>query len=243
MFIAAKPQRLAFALRYLDGDQLIGETSRLLGRGGAQLTAQGERVLIGAGNGKLIGDVFRRLRHGMDTVQGFHLRVNKAPADGGIFHLHVAAKGALRFTHHKRRPGHALHPAGDHQLRFTAFNRPRRDADRVEAGATQAVDGATGHALRQPGQQQRHARHVAVVFPGLVGAAQNHIVNARGIQPRVTLQQRFQRQRREVVGAHRRQSTTKTAKGCTHRITDKCLIHHRFLTRFPPVVQRSASPE
>jgi acetyl-CoA acetyltransferase len=34
-----------------------------------------------------------------------------------------------------------------------------------------------------------------------------------GIQPRVTLQQRFQRQRREVVGAHRRQSTTKTAKG------------------------------
>ena len=28
-----------------------------------------------------------------------------------------------------------------------------------------------------------------------------------------------------------------------HRITDKCLIHHRFLTRFPPVVQKSAPPE
>jgi hypothetical protein len=34
LFIAAKPQRLAFALRHLDGDQLIGEASCLLGRGG-----------------------------------------------------------------------------------------------------------------------------------------------------------------------------------------------------------------
>ena len=179
----------------------------------------------------------------MHAVQGFHLRVNKAPADGGILHLHAAAKGALRFPHHKRRAGHALHPAGDHQLRLPAFNRPRRNADRVKAGTAQAVDGAPGHALRQAGQQQRHSRHVAVVFPGPVGAAKDHIVNARWIQSRVPRQQRFQRQRRQVVSAHRRQGTAETAKGCTHRITDKCLIHHRFLTRFPPVVERSAPPE
>ena len=127
----------------------------------------------------------------MHAVQGFHLRVNKAPADGGILHLHAAAKGALCFPHHKRRAGHALHATGDHQLRLAAFNRPRRDADRIEAGTAQAVVGAPGHALRQPGQQQRHPRHVAVIFPGLVGAAKDHIVNARGIQSRVTLQQGF----------------------------------------------------
>lgn len=178
----------------------------------------------------------------MHAVQGFHLRVNKAPADGGILHLHAAAKGALRLPHHKRRAGHALHPAGDHQLRLPAFNRPRRDANRVKAGTAQAVDGAPGHALRQAGQQQRHPRHVAVVFPGLVGAAKDHIVNARGIQssgsaPAALSAAAPPSSARIVAG------TAETAKGCTHRITDKCLIHHRFLTRFPPVVERSAPPE
>ena len=243
MLIAAKEQRFALALRHRDGDQLVGKTPRLLRRRRTQLATQRKRILIRPRNGEIVRHVFRRFRHRIHAVQRFHLRVNEAPADGGIFHPHRAAKGAFGLAHHKWRPRHAFYATGDHQLSFAAFNRARCDADRIKAGTAQAVNGTARYAFRQSGQQQRHTRDVAVIFPRLVGAAVNHIINTRRIESRVAFQQRFQRQRRQIVGAQGGQGTAKAAERRAHRITDKCLIHHRFLTRFPPVVQKSAPPE
>ena len=41
-----------------------------------------------------------------------------------------------------------------------------------------------GHLLGQAGQQQRHARDVAVVLAGLVGAAEDHVVDRRPVDRR-----------------------------------------------------------
>ena len=57
----------------------------------------------------------------------------------------------------------------------------RRDADGVHARSAQAVHGCAGNFLRQSGQQQRHARDVAIVLAGLIGAAENHVVDRRPI--------------------------------------------------------------
>ena len=43
--------------------------------------------------------------------------------------------------------------------------------DRVKAGAAEPVDGRTRDRLWQAGEQRRHARDIAVVFAGLIGAA------------------------------------------------------------------------
>ena len=56
-------------------------------------------------------------------------------------------------------------------------------ANGVQAGTAQAVNGAGRHFLWQPGQQAAHARHVAVVFAGLVGAAEHHVVDAAQSTP------------------------------------------------------------
>jgi hypothetical protein len=149
---------------------------------------------------------------------------------------------ALRFPHHKRRAGHALHAAGDHQLRFAAFNRPRRDADRIEAGTAQAVDGAPGTLSGSPASSSAIRATLRLSSPAWLAQPKSHRQCARdpvpGYAP-AALSAAAPPGRRRASSP----GTTKTAKGCTHRITDKCLIHHRFLTRFPPVVQRSAPPE
>ena len=54
---------------------------------------------------------------------------------------------------------------------------------------------------RQAGQQQRHARDVAVVLAGLVGAAEDHVVDRLPIDAGIALHQRLQRDGAEIVGA------------------------------------------
>ena len=44
--------------------------------------------------------------------------------------------------------------------------------------AAQAIDRAPGHVNRQPGQQDGHARHVAVVLARLVSATQDYVFYA-----------------------------------------------------------------
>ena len=58
-----------------------------------------------------------------------------------------------------------------------------------------------GHAVGQAGEQQRHARDVAVVLAGLVGAAEDHVVDRGGGHAGVALHQLADRVRGEIVGA------------------------------------------
>jgi hypothetical protein len=64
-----------------------------------------------------------------------------------IFALRENALSALPITKGAR---HALHAAGDHQLRLARLDGARRHAHRVQRRAAQAVDGAARHLHRQP---------------------------------------------------------------------------------------------
>ena len=55
--------------------------------------------------------------------------------------------------------------------------------------------------VRQPGQQRRHARDVAVVLAGLVGAAVDHVVELIPIDRRVALLQHAHRMRGQIIRA------------------------------------------
>ncbi len=78
---------------------------------------------------------------------------------------------------------------------------------------------------RQAGQQRGHAAHVAVVFARLVGAAIEHIVDGGPVDGRIARDQRGDRQRAQVIGAHAGQGAAIAAKGRAYGVTDKSVVH------------------
>jgi hypothetical protein len=56
-------------------------------------------------------------------------------------------------------------------------------ADGIHARTAQAVDRGAGHFDRQAGEQAGHARDVAVVFAGLVGAAVDDVFDGWPSRP------------------------------------------------------------
>ena len=218
--------RLTFFMGNTHRHDFFGKVACGLGSSSPLLAAQGESVLIGAGNLVLVGHVVRRLWHRVDTVLGFHQRVDKAPANGGVLQFHVARERGIGLAHHKRRPRHGLDATGNRQLHLAAGNGAERRADGIHTRGTQAVEGHAGNGVRQPGQQRGHARHVAVVFTGLVGAAEKYFVDFVPVHIRVAFDQRLDRRCRQIIGAHACQATAKTADRGTNRVTDKDFAHH-----------------
>ena len=200
MLVAVDRHR-ALATSYLHRRDLAGEEAALLRCLGTHLRAICEGVLIGASHLEVLGDVLGRLRHGVHTVLRLHQRIDEAPAYGGVIHLGRAGKRFGRLAHDERRTGHAFDAAGEHQFGITGADRARRAANRVEAGTAQPVDCGAGYMLRQPCQQRRHARDVAVVLAGLVGTAIDHVVKLIPIDGRVALLQHTHRMRSEVIRA------------------------------------------
>ncbi len=130
-----------------------------------------------------------------------HVRVHEAPADRRVVDLGLAREGALGLAHHERRARHQLDAAGDHHLGLAGLDGAGRLADRVEPRAAQAVDRRAGDVVRQPREQGGHARDVAVVLAGLVGAAEDHVVDHLRRQVRRARQDLPDDERRQVVGA------------------------------------------
>ena len=75
---------------------------------------------------------------------------------------------------------HALDATGDDAIRLAQGNLPRRDVDRREAARAQTVDRQAGDLVGHPGEQSGHARDVAVVFAGLIGATEDDLVHCFG---------------------------------------------------------------
>ena len=90
----------------------------------------------------------------------------------------------------------------------------RAPCHRVHAGAAQAVDGGARHLDRQPGQQAGHARDVAVVLAGLVGAAVDHVAHGPPVELGVARHQCLDRHGGQVVGAHRGEGAAVASAGC-----------------------------
>ena len=84
-------------------------------------------------------------------------------------------------------------------------DRVRRGVDRLQPAPAQPVDGQPADLDREPGEQQRHPRDVAVVLAGLVGAAEDHVLDQRRVDARSGRRRRAIADRREVIGADRRQ--------------------------------------
>ena len=225
MFVARHNRRVAFALGDRHRRDLLRQPTVVLRPRRLGLRTEGEGVLIGPADRELLGDVLGRLGHRIDAVLGFHRRVDEAPADRRVVDLGVARKGALGLGHDEWRARHAFDAAGDHQLGLASPDRPRRSDDGVHAGAAQPVDRRSANADRQPGQQQRHAGDVAIVFARLVGAAKDDVVDRLPVDAGVSAHQGLEGSGREIVGAHRRQGAAEPADRRANVVADEDFAH------------------
>ena len=88
----------------------------------------------------------------------------------------------LRLELDVRRAGHRFDAAADEHVAVADGDRVRGRVDRLEPRAAQPVDGQPADLDREVGEEQRHPRDVAVVLAGLVGAAEDDVLDERRVQ-------------------------------------------------------------
>ncbi len=118
-----------------------------------------------------------------------------------------------------------LDAAGNREIDFARADRPARGTDRVEAGGTEAIEGLAGNQFRNACQQQRHPRHVAVVLAGLVGAAEEHLIDLRPVEIGMLCHQSLDRNGRQIVGAHFCERAAETADRGPDGIANEHITH------------------
>ncbi len=183
------------------GHELVVEAARLDGGGRAALALEGEGVLALARHVPVVGDALGRLAEADRRVGGVERRVHEAPAERRIDEVvGTPLEGRLGLEHHPRRPAHRFHPARDEDVAVADGDRVGRRVDRLEPGAAQAVDGQPANRDGVAGQEQRHAGDVAIVLAGLVGAAEDHVLDDGRVDSR-PFDDRAQDDRRKVVRA------------------------------------------
>ena len=80
-----------------------------------------------------------------------------------------------------RDHAHALGARRDHDVRLAGADPVGRDRHRVQAGRAEAVDRHAGHAVRQAGQQHADARDVHALLVLGHRAADDHVLDALGV--------------------------------------------------------------
>ena len=135
-----------------------------------------------------------------------------------------------RLAHHERRARHRFDAAGDGEVDLAGADRARGVADRIEAGGAEPVHGDAGHMIRQAREQRRHARDIAVVLAGLVGAAEHDLVERGPVDVRIALDQRPDRDRGQIVGAHLGERAAVAADRRADRIAQEDVAHCDVLT-------------
>ena len=75
----------------------------------------------------------------------------------------------------------------------------------------------------RPASRRGHAADVAVVFAGLVGAAVVQVVDRGPVDAGIARDQRGDRQRGQVVGAHGGQRAAVAAEGGADGVADECV--------------------
>ena len=87
MFVPVNNDVITPALWNSDRQDFIIKQSVILRRLGFLLAPEREGVLILPGYMILLGHIFRRLTHGINTVLVLHFGINKPPADGVVIIL------------------------------------------------------------------------------------------------------------------------------------------------------------
>ena len=201
MFVLRNHNRIALTLGNRHRHNLLRQTARRLGRCRLGLAGVGKGILIHPRNLEFIRDVLSGFRHGIDAVLRLHRAVYKPPADGGVIDFSLARKRGVGLWHHHGRARHAFHTARNDDAHFTRAYGPRRGDDRIHARPAQTVHGRSRNRGRQPRQQRRHARDVAIILTRLIGAAVDDFVNHRGVQIGAR-DQLTDRDRAQIVSAH-----------------------------------------
>ena len=123
-------------------------------------------------------------------------------ADRKIEHSPVAAERGLRLVNHKRRAAHALDAAGDHYFAFAAGYRLRRHDDHIKPAPAIALQYRAGDLDRQPCEQPGMPRDAAAILAGLIGAADDDILDLFRVE-RALLDDLGNDRGQHVVGPHR----------------------------------------
>ena len=206
---------VALALPYRH--ELLGKAPRGIGGRPATLALERERVLVGAAHAPALGDVLPGLPHALQWEELGHARVGEAPAERRVVERAVAAGERLCvLAHDERGAAHRFDATGHHQLGFARANRLAGADDSGEPRRAQPVDRHSRDLLGQPGEQQRHASHVAIVLAGLVGAAEVDLLDRGRVEAGQALDGAAQRDRGEIVRSDVRERASVAPHGGAH---------------------------
>jgi hypothetical protein len=159
-----------------------------------------------------------------------HQRVREPPPDRRVDERRAAPReAALRLQPDEWRAGHALDAAGERQVGLAERDEPAGLVDRLEPGRAQPVDRHPRHLDREPGEQPRHPRDVAVVLTGLVGRAHDDLLDGAGLEAGAR-DGRLDRARGEVVRADARERSGVAADRGAHRVDDQRFGHRAILS-------------
>jgi hypothetical protein len=114
---------------------------------------------------------------------------------------------------------HVLDAAADHEVGLARHDLRRRGVHRLEARGAEAVQLLAGHALGVAGDQRRDARDVGALLAHRRDAAEDHVVDVRGVERRAVAQ-RGQRLRGELDRRDRVQRAVRAAaaaRACARR--------------------------
>ena len=151
-------------------------------------------------------------------------RVHKAPPDGGVDEFAIAAlKAALRLQGDEWCAAHALNATSNDHLGIANGNGVRGGGECLQARAAESIHRLPRNLNGVAGNEERHARDVAIVFAGLVSAAQDHIVDVGGVDA-ASGNDRFKHRGGEVVGANASECTAVATEGGAQRLNDPGLL-------------------
>src|SRR5438552_2141596 len=153
------------ASREGDRYEFVLEAPLLVGRDRALVRAEGEAVRILSADALPLGQDLRRLSHehhgGREAIEELPVRVRALP--------------------HGDVP-HVLHATRDDDVGVPGRDRVGAEVDGLEARPALPVDRRPRDLDRQPGEETDHARDVEALLALLVGAAEDDILDRRGIE-------------------------------------------------------------
>lgn len=90
----------------------------------------------------------------------------------------------------------------------------------LEAGTAQPVDRHSGNLHGQSSEQCGHACDIAVVLPGLIDVAVDHVIESGPVHRGIAVHECAYRNGCEIIGPHAGQLAAVAPEGRAHRIAD-----------------------
>ena len=211
----------------LGGDRhdLALEAARVPCRQRALVRRQREGVLGFARDRVCFMQIFGGFAHLLQGEARGQARVGVAPAKARIERFELArGEGGGGFGQGPRRARHRLDAAREHEIGLAEAHEAGRLRDGFEARGAEAIHRHARHRVGKAGEQRGHPRDVAVVLARLVGAAEDDLIDAAGVET-MTGDHGHEDVTGEVVGAHVAQGAVVAADGGTQRVDDEGVGH------------------